>query len=244
MVKSYLSRRDMGSTRGDGRVITFRRKERLSEAKMNALSKVAHGNRTGGMVHRTQSGTTAGMRDGRNYMADYISLSIERAGADSLIVRGGAWTYHDGASRTRVKLTVDGASQSDDPAEFKTLTDTFSASTSYTAYLKLNLSTDVLTAELVETSSFPAATAIVRAKVLAVFTTTADSTIPDIDPLQGDVITIEASFGSGADPDDPSVPIYDPDDGEFDWPTADYDYQVLQRKADDSIDFDWVRAHG
>jgi predicted nuclease with TOPRIM domain len=26
-------------------------------------------------------------------------------------------------------------------------------------------------------------------------------------------------------------------------PPADYDYQVLQRKSDDSIAFDWVRAH-
>jgi hypothetical protein len=27
----------------------------------------------------------------------------------------------------------------------------------------------------------------------------------------------------------------------FTWPAAEYDYQVLQRKSDDTIGFDWLR---
>ena len=49
-------------------------------------------------------------------------------------------------------------------------------------------------------------------------------------------------------PDDHAVlcfdpDIEDPDYGGLVWRTAAYDYQVLQRKEDDTIDFDWVRAH-
>lgn len=32
--------------------------------------------------------------------------------------------------------------------------------------------------------------------------------------------------------------------GELTWLKADTDYKVLQRKADDTLAFDWVRAHG
>ena len=43
-----------------------------------------------------------------------------------------------------------------------------------------------------------------------------------------------------------AVHCFDPTDtayGGHVWRTADADYKVLQRKEDDTIDFDWVRAH-
>jgi len=171
--------------------IRFLKGEELTARKMNDLSAVAHRGAVRGNLQRSPDGALAGIGNTQNYIPQFVPLYPERLTGTSLIVRGGAWEHYTGDTRSITSLTCDGGA-SRNPEDVKTLTPTLAASTAYSVYLELTTGAGTLTANVIDTASFPADAAGKRRYLLAEFTTSAAATIPDIDPLNGDLITGQA----------------------------------------------------
>jgi len=116
-------------------------------------------------------------------MEEFRPFTVERLTATKLIVRGGVWEWYDGDNRRQSTLTADGGA-SLDPSKYKTISDTLSASTAYSVYLELNTSTYALTANLVETSSYPADEKGKLRMLLITFESDAAAHLPDLDANQ------------------------------------------------------------
>ena len=169
--------------------VTFKQGEELTASKLNRLSAQSAANRVRGsdVGESGLGGTTVLKRHDQNYIEQYRPFDVERLTATKIIVRGGAVEYYASGARSIVNLTTDSGT-SRNPEDIKTIDDALSASTAYSVYLALDTGAGALSANLVETSSFPADAAGKRYFMLTDFTTTNDGYLPEIDPRRTDIV--------------------------------------------------------
>jgi len=168
-------------------MISFEKNEVLTAKKLTDLSLVAHKNRlTGDGVTKLSDKTVLKNRQQPQSIPNYKPFEVERDTDETLTVRGGVWEHVTSDGRIVVEMDVDGSTTSASPEDFITITPTLSSSTDYSVYLHLDLSTspEELSANVIDTASYPTADSDNKYLLLTTFKSTADSTLPDIDEKQ------------------------------------------------------------